>query len=328
MLNPRVVGVTGGGRTKLPTHIVLQLFLSPVGEVERRICHNKICFERRVEVIKESVCLIRPEVGVDTTDRHIHLCHLPSIGVALLTINRDFTTIAAVRLYKLCTLNEHTAGATARVIDTAVGKRFQNSDNGFNNAGWGIEFAALYTFIRCKLSNTVFISSAEEIFTVLVIAHIHIGEQVNHIAQNTFVQIWACIVFGQHIFQTFVFCFNSPHCIVDKCANFRGVSSRSNLAPPCILRYEENVIFGVGITVIFEAVALSDKLLITLFKRIGYVAQENKSYDHFSVFCCGDMSPKDTGSVPDLFFKADCGVVSVSHINMSLSSCYISLSFR
>ena len=37
------------------------------------------------------------------------------------------------------------------------------------------------------------------------------------------------------------------------------------------------------------------------------------SYTHLSVFCCGDTSPKDTGGVPDLFFKADCGVVSVSH---------------
>ena len=81
MLNPRIVGVTGGGRTKLPAHIVLQLFLSPVGEIKRRICHNEICFQRGVEVIKESVCLIRSEVGVDTTDRHIHLCHLPSVGV-------------------------------------------------------------------------------------------------------------------------------------------------------------------------------------------------------------------------------------------------------
>ena len=81
MLNPRIVGVTGRGRTKLPTHIVLQLFLSPVGEIKRRICHNEICFQRGVEVIKESVCLIRSEVGVDTTDRHIHLRHFPSIGV-------------------------------------------------------------------------------------------------------------------------------------------------------------------------------------------------------------------------------------------------------
>ena len=50
-----------------------------------------------------------------------------------------------------------------------------------------------------------------------------------------------------------------------------------------------------------EFVALCGKLLITLFKYVGYVAQENKSYDHFPVFCCGNMSPKDTRCVQDFY---------------------------
>ena len=42
-----------------------------------------------------------------------------------------------------------------------------------------------------------------------------------------------------------------------------SMSGRSNFTPPGILRYEENVIFGVCITIILETVALSNKLLIT-----------------------------------------------------------------
>ena len=82
----------------------------------------------------KSALSIRSEIGVDSTDRHIHLCHLPSIGVALLTVNRNIATIAAVRLDKYCALYKHTAASAAGIIYTAVFKRIENGNNGFYNA--------------------------------------------------------------------------------------------------------------------------------------------------------------------------------------------------
>ena len=46
MLNPRIVGIAGRRCAVLPTDIVFELFLSPVGKIERRICHNEIRFQR------------------------------------------------------------------------------------------------------------------------------------------------------------------------------------------------------------------------------------------------------------------------------------------
>ena len=89
VLNPCVVGVAGGRKTILPTHIIGQLLLIPRMIVERRIGKNKVCFQRGVKVIRECVCLISAEVGVDTTNSHIDLCHLPGVGICFLTVNSN-----------------------------------------------------------------------------------------------------------------------------------------------------------------------------------------------------------------------------------------------
>ena len=120
MLNPRIVGIASRRCAVLPTDIVFEFFLSPVREVERRICHNKICFQSLMQIIEKCICLIRAEIGVNTSNSHIHFCHFPSVSVGLLTVNSDFATLTAVSLNELCTLYEHAARTAARVIYTAV----------------------------------------------------------------------------------------------------------------------------------------------------------------------------------------------------------------
>ena len=123
MLNPRIVGIAGRRCSVFPTNIFLELFLSPVGKIERRICHNKICFQCFMQVIEECICLICTEVCINATNSHIHFSHFPSISIGLLTVNSDFSTLTAVCLNELRTLYEHTARTTARVIYTTIFKR-------------------------------------------------------------------------------------------------------------------------------------------------------------------------------------------------------------
>ena len=291
MLNPCVVGITGRRRSVLPTDIVQQFILSPVGQIERRICHNEICTKISMKVIKKCVSLIRAEVCINATNRHIHLCHLPGICIGFLTINGNALTIAAVCLDELHALNKHTAGATARVIHTAVVERLQDCNDGLNDAGRCIELAALHTFVSSKLCDAILVSSSQKIFAFLCIRHIHIGEQIDDIAQNSLVQIRTCVILRKHIFQRFVFCFNLSHGFIKDCADFRSVSRSCNGRPSCFLWDEENILAQILVTIFFKAFALCNKLVIFSFKCAGNVAKENQSDDYLSIFSGRDMSP-------------------------------------
>ena len=216
--------------------------------------HTKIC----MKVIEESVRLIRTEVCINATDRHIHFCHFPSVGIGLLTVNRNASTVSAMSLKEFHALYEHTPRATTRVIYTAVIERFQNCNDSLNDTGRRIELAAFNTFISSELCNTVFVSSAQKIFAFFRIRHIHVCEQVNNITQNSLIQIRTCVILRKYIFQRFVFCFDCSHCIVNDSSNLRSMSRRCDSCPSCFFRNEENIFAQVFITIFFK----------TLFKRL------------------------------------------------------------
>ena len=181
VLNPCVVGITGRRRSVLPANIILQFVLSPVRQIKRRVCHNEIRTKIGMKVIKERISLIRTEVCINATNRHIHLRHFPGIRIGFLTINGNALTIAAVCLDELHALHKHTAGAAARVINTAIIERLQDGNDCLNNTGRCVELAALHTFVSSELCDTILVSSAQKILTFLGIRHIHIGEQINDI---------------------------------------------------------------------------------------------------------------------------------------------------
>ena len=244
-----------------------------------------------MQVIKECICLIGTKVCVNTTDSHIHFSHLPSIGVAFLTVNGHTEPIASVFSYELDRLNKHTARTAAGIVHTAVGKRLQNCHNRFNNAGGGIKLAALYALICRKLSDTVFVSSAEQVFAFLGISHIHIGKQVNDVAQYTLVQIRTCVIFRQYIFKALVLRFNRSHSVVNDSTDFGGMSRRSDFAPTGTFGDEKDVVRCISVSVVLKAVAISYQLIVFLFKSTRYVTQEYKTYDNLSVLCRRNVSP-------------------------------------
>ena len=316
VLNPCVVGIARRRDTVLPAHIIKQLFLIPRMIIERRIRKDKISLQSRMQVVCKGICLIGAKVGIYTAYSHIHLCHLPGVGVCLLSVNGDCATFAGMRLNEFCALHEHTAGTAAAVIYTAVIKGTQDGNERLNHAGRCIEFTTANAFFFRELCNAVFVCTTEEVFTLFGIAHINVvREDVYDIAQNPLVEVGAGVVLRKNIFQRLVLGFDSSHGVINDRADLRRVSSCGNGAPPCFLRHEENILHRISVAVILEAVAFIHEFLISFIKGCGYVAQKDKPDDYLSVFRCRYMSPQNASCIPQLFFKAYVGIRFVSHLN-------------
>ena len=159
-----------------------------------------------MQITCKSICIVRTKICVNASDRHVHLCHFPSIRIGFLSINRNGTSFMAMCFNKLFALHKHTAGTTAAIIYSAVIKRTKNRNQCFYYTGWCIKFSTANSFFFCKLRYAIFISTSEKILAGFCITHINaICEDVNHITQNSFVQIRACIIFRKNILQFLIF---------------------------------------------------------------------------------------------------------------------------
>ncbi len=153
VLQPCKVGIAGRRRTILPTDIINQFIRTPTGEIEGRICHNEVCLELRVAIVKERICIELAEVSFNTANSKIHLRHLPCGRVGVLTKDGNLVDVAAVIFDELCGLNEHTARAAARVINTSI-KRLQYFNKGTHDTRGSIELTSkfAYSYVRPRMS--------------------------------------------------------------------------------------------------------------------------------------------------------------------------------
>ena len=110
-------------------------------------------------VIIECVGKDIAQVRIQATDGKVHVRHLPSIWVGLLTVDTDLAQVPLVALDKLGTLHKHTARTAARVIDSTL-VRFKDFYQRAHNAGRRIELAAILALQGSKLLQTVFVGSA------------------------------------------------------------------------------------------------------------------------------------------------------------------------
>ena len=140
VLNPRIVGIALWWHTIFPTDIVCQTTGSPVFHIEGRIGHDEVELLGGVLVITETVTPTVAKVCLQTADGKVHVCHLPGVGVELLTIDGDIAQVTLMLLNELGTLHKHTARTTGRVIDAAF-KGLKHFYDGTDNAGRGIEFS-------------------------------------------------------------------------------------------------------------------------------------------------------------------------------------------
>ena len=200
MLNPCIVCVSCRRQTIFPAFIILQLILIPRMIIKWWICKDKICLQCWMQIICKGIRIVWTKISVNSTNCHIHLRHFPSIWICFLSVYWNISSFSAVCLNKFFTLNKHTTRPTTTVIHTAIIKWAQNRNQCLNNARWRVELTTANTFLLCKLSNTILICATQKIFTRFCITHINIvGKNINYITQNSFVQIWTCVILRQYI---------------------------------------------------------------------------------------------------------------------------------
>ena len=140
--------------------------------------------------------------------------------------------------------------------------------------------------------------------------HADVGKEVNHIAKPPLVQFRAGKILRQNVLQPLVFLFNGTHGVINRCADFLRMCFVFNVIPPRALWYEEDTLRGVLVDILLEAVALCDQLLMLLLETIGNVFEENQPQYHVFVFGCIHITAQHTRCIPNLFFKADIGIIS------------------
>ena len=201
VFNPCKVRVACGREAILPARVFLQLFLTPVLEVEGRVRHDEVEAFVRMQIVKERICVVFAEVRIDAANGHVHFCHFPGVRVGLLSVNTYVVAVAAMVLDKLDALHEHATGTAAGVIDALAFARLENFDDGFHDACRGVEFAAFDAFVACKLCDAVFVGAAEQILACLGIAHVHVAEHIYHVAEHALIETGFCVIFGKHAFK-------------------------------------------------------------------------------------------------------------------------------
>ena len=149
VLQPRKVCIASRRCTILPADIISEFIRTPARKIEGGIRHNIIRFELRVTVIEERVGIELAEVSLNTANGKVHLRHFPCSRVGVLTKDGNLVDIATVVFDEFCRLDEHAAGAAARVINAPI-KRLQNFNKGSHNTGGSMasSIRTLFPFLR------------------------------------------------------------------------------------------------------------------------------------------------------------------------------------
>lgn len=312
VLNPREVGVAVRRGSVLPAHVVGELVGAPVAEVEGRIGQHEVGLERRVAVVEEGVGVVLPQVGLDAPDGEVHLRHLPRRGVRILAVDRDVVDVAGVALDEARRLHEHPARTAAGVVDTPP-EGLQHLHEGFDHARRGVEFAGQLALGLGEARETVFVGAAEDVLRVAVLVHADVGEEVDDLAQTPFVELGPCEVFGQDVLQAPVFALDGPHGVVDGGADFGGVGLRGDGLPARLGGDVEDVLGGVFVLVLLEALALVDELAVFGLELVGNVFQEDQTQHDGLVFRRVDIAAHLVRRAPDLLLEADIGRIHGCH---------------
>lgn len=305
VFDPCEVRVACRRKAVLPARVFLQLFLTPVFKVEGRVRHDEVEAFVRVQVMEERVFVVFAEVRVDAADGHVHFRHFPGVGVGLLSVNAYVVAVAAVVLDKLDALHEHAAGTAAGVIDAFAFARLEDFDDGFHDACGGVEFAALDAFVACELRDAVFVGATEQILACLGVAHVHVAEHIDHIAEYTLIEVGGCVILGEYALERLVVLLDFDHRLIENLADFGSMGGFRNFGPAGVLRNKEDVFAHVFVKVFFETFTFGNEFVVAFFECGRNVAQENEPGENFAVIRRGDVPPEFAGGVPDLLFKAE-----------------------
>jgi hypothetical protein len=162
VLQPGVVGVALGRVAVNPAGVALQAAVPPVADVERRVGEDEVGPQVRVLVAGEGVGGLFAQVEVDAADGEVHRRQPPGGGVGFLPVDGHVAQLAPVGLDEFFGLHEHAAGAAAGVVHLAV-VGGEHGDQGLDDAGGGVELAALLALGAGELAEEVFVHLAQHV---------------------------------------------------------------------------------------------------------------------------------------------------------------------
>ena len=263
-------------------------------------------------VVEEGVGVVLPQVGLDAPDGEVHLRHLPRRGVRILAVDRDVVDVAGVALDEARRLHEHPARTAAGVVDTPP-EGLQHLHKGLDHAGRGVEFARQLALGLGEAREAVFVGAAEDVLRVAVLVHADVGKEVDDLAQTPFVELGPREVLRQDVLQASVFALDGPHGVVDGGADFGGVGLRGDGLPARLGGDVEDVLGGVFVLVLLEALALVDELAVFGLELVGNVFQEDQPQHDGLVFRRVDVAAHLVRRAPDLLLEADIGRIHGCH---------------
>ena len=231
VLHPGKVGVPRRRDAVFPAFVVLEALAAPVGHIKRRICKDEVRLQVRVQVAMEGVGVLLAEVALNAANGQIHLGQPPGGVVRFLAVDADVADFAAVGLDELFRLDEHAAGAAARVIDPAL-VRGQHLDQHTDHAAGRVELAALLALGAGELGKEIFIDATQDVpGAVFLVAQADVADQINELAEPLLVEARVGIVLGKHALERGVVTLDGEHGVVDDLADSRLLGFGFELGP-------------------------------------------------------------------------------------------------
>src|SRR5690606_1853041 len=120
MLDPGIIGISGGWCAVLPTTISTEQVATPITHIKRWIGYNVIGFQVFVGIVEKRPFVVPFHLrAVDSPDREVHLCQSPGGLVTFLSVYGNIVYFSLMVFHKFLRLYKHTARTTAGVKHTS-----------------------------------------------------------------------------------------------------------------------------------------------------------------------------------------------------------------
>ena len=305
VLDPGEVGVARRRHAVHPALVVPEQLAAPVAVVERRVGEDVVGLEVGVAVVVEGVAV--GDLGVDAADGEVHLGQAPGRVVRLLAVDADVADAPGVGLDELLALDEHAAGAAARVVDAAlVGG--EHLDEHADDVARRVELAALLALGAGELGEEVLVDAAEGVLGAVGRgAERDVATEVDELAEARLVEPGAGVVLGQHALERRVVALDGGHRVVDERADGRLRGAGLEGRPAGLLGHPEDIrgpvlvgVLGVGALRL-----LGLELGVLGLEGIGDVLEEDQAQDDVLVLGRVHVVAQGVGGLPELRLEAE-----------------------
>ena len=169
---------------------ILGVSIVPSLQVERWVGHDVIEVKTLVQIPDEGGFALAAKIVADSTQSKVHLCQPVGCGFLFLTVNIDAADIALLCPDQIGTLDKHTAGAAAGIVQSPV-KRFDHCCDQLHCIMRGIKLTLFFCCIDRKFLEEVFVNPTNQ---VLLFAKGFMTDLVHFI--NNFFDVIGCKIPG------------------------------------------------------------------------------------------------------------------------------------